>query len=361
MNLITIPLNQIHIELGAKMVPFAGFYMPVRYTSDLDEHNTVRNAVGLFDVSHMGELWVTGKDATIFLQKTTANNVTKLYNGKVQYSYIPNEDGGIVDDLLIYRFNEEKYLLVVNASNIEKDYNWLVSKNSFDCSITNVSSQYCLFALQGPKAIDVLKNITQNDIINLPYYHFLETLLNNTPVMISNTGYTGAGGFEIYVKVENALPIWNLLLDKGKEFGIKPIGLGARDTLRLEMGFCLYGNDISDQTNPIEANLKWVTYLEKDFIGKDKILSKPITQKLVGLKMLDRGIPRGGYSVLDENKNIIGKITSGTLSPTLGYGIALAYLDLPYTQVGTSIYVEVRNQALKAEVTKVPFINQSTK
>ena len=356
----TVPLHQIHVSLGAKMVPFAGFEMPVRYSSDLDEHHTVRNNVGVFDVSHMGEFSVKGPDALDLIQKVSANDASVLYNGKVQYSYLPNETGGVVDDLLVYRIKEDEYLLVVNASNIEKDWNWIQSHNTKGVAMENLSDALCLFAVQGPNATATLQKLTATNLSSMDYYSFeIGTLAGINDVIISATGYTGAGGFEIYVKNEDAEKMWQAIFEAGEEFGIKPVGLGARDTLRLEKGFCLYGNDISDETSPLEAGLGWVTKFTKNFINSEALKEqkdKGLQRKLVGFEMIDRGIPRGHYELCDEAGNRLGEVTSGTQSPTLQKGIGMGYVPASLSKADTEIFVKVRDKQLKAKIVKLPFV-----
>ncbi|MDX2190148.1 MAG: glycine cleavage system aminomethyltransferase GcvT [Bacteroidota bacterium] len=362
MELKTVPLENKHISLGAKMVPFAGYNMPVRYSSDIDEHMAVRNAVGVFDVSHMGEFWVEGPKALDLLQMVTSNDVSKLFDGRVQYSCLPNKTGGIIDDLLVHRVNAEKYFLVVNASNIDKDWNWIYSHNSFGAKLTNVSDELCLFAVQGPKAIDTLQKLTKVDLKTIPYYHFaIGNFAGIDNIIISNTGYTGAGGFELYIQNKEASKVWDKIFEAGYEFGIKPIGLGARDTLRLEMGFALYGNDIDDNTSPIEAGLGWVTKFEKKFIGSElahEIKTKGPQKKLVGFVMEERGIPRSHYEITDANGNKIGEVTSGTQSPILNKGIGMGYVDTSQSAVGNAIYIKIRENLIKAIITKPPFIKK---
>ena len=356
-----VQLHKVHESLGAKMIPFAGFIMPVRYTSDIEEHKTVRESVGVFDVSHMGEFLVEGPEALQLLQKVTSNDVSKLYDGKVQYSCLPNEQGGIVDDLLVYRFNENKYMLVVNATNIEKDWRWVNQHNSFDCSLTNVSDAYSLFAVQGPRATELLSELTPVDLEAMQYYTFtIGEIAGVKEVIISATGYTGSGGFELYVKNEDAEKLWGKIFEVGEKFGVKPIGLGARDTLRLEKGFCLYGNDIDDNTSPIEAGLGWITKFNKDFINKDAFLKQKeagVAKKLVAFKVLERGIPRSHYRILNTDGKEIGKVTSGTMSPSMGVGIGMGYVETSFSEPGTSVLIEVRNKQLKAEIVKLPFVN----
>ena len=356
----TTPLTDSHIALGAKMVDFAGFYMPVRYTSDLEEHHCVRNAAGMFDVSHMGEFIVKGENAVSLLQKIISNDVSKLEKGQAQYAYLPNENGGIVDDLLVYHLDDGNYMCVVNAGNIEKDWNWFNQHNTENAELHNISEETALLAIQGPKAIDVLQLLTETDLSSIPYYRFVRgTFAGVENVIISNTGYTGAGGFELYFHKSHAVAIWYKILETGKSFGLQPIGLGARDTLRLEKGFCLYGNDIDDTTSPLEAGLGWVTKFTKDFIAKDILQQQKavgLKKKLIGFTMIDRGIPRGHYLIKDEAGNEIGQVTSGTQSPTLGYGVGLGYLDTAFTTVDTEIYIDIRGKLLKAKVVKLPFL-----
>lgn len=361
-ELKTIPLEKLHASLGGKMVPFAGYLMPVRYSSDIEEHNCVRNDVGVFDVSHMGEFLVKGERATEFLQYMVSNDVSALFDGKVQYAYFPNESGGVVDDLLIYRWSETEYYLVVNASNIEKDWNWLQQHNAFGVEMVNYSDAMCLFAVQGPKALPTLQKLTDLDLASMDYYTFKTgTLAGVEHVIISATGYTGAGGFEVYVNNNDAEAIWKAIFEAGAEFGIKPIGLGARDTLRLEKGYCLYGNDITDETSPLEAGLGWVTKFTKNFINSENLLAQKnvgLSRKLVGVEMIDRGIPRSHYEVCDAEGNKIGEITSGTMSPTLQKGIAMAYINAPFNKLGTEVYVKIREKLIKAAVTKMPFVKE---
>ncbi|CAM4175462.1 glycine cleavage system aminomethyltransferase GcvT [Cytophagaceae bacterium 50C-KIRBA] len=355
-----VHLNDTHVALGAKMVPFAGFYMPVLYSNLIEEHICVRQQVGVFDVSHMGEFYLKGDKALDLIQYVCSNDASKLVDGKVQYSCLPNEQGGIVDDLLVYRVKENEYMLVVNASNIEKDWNWISSHNTFGVEMTNQSDVYSLFAVQGPKAILALQKLTDVELSFMPYYTFkIGQMAGIADVIISNTGYTGAGGFEIYVKNEQALSMWNAIFEAGAEFGIKPIGLGARDTLRTEMGYCLYGHDIDDTTSPIEAGLGWITSFNKNFIASDihaKIKAEGAKKKLVGFEMIDRGIPRQHYPIVNEAGESIGEVTSGTQSPNLSKGIGMGYVKTEYTKVGTEIYVQIRDKSLKAVVVKMPFI-----
>ncbi len=356
------PFTQMHIEAGAKMLPFAGYNMPIEYSGIKDEHMTVRNGVGVFDVSHMGEIWVKGKNALDFVQYVTSNDASKLVQGQAQYSCFPNGKGGIIDDLLVYYYEKDKYLLVVNASNTEKDYNWLVANNKFDVEIENASQNIAQLAIQGPKATAVMQKLTDIDLKSIPYYHFKTGRFAGVDnVIISATGYTGAGGFEIYFYNEYASQIWDAIFEAGREFDIKPIGLGARDTLRLEMGFCLYGNDIDDSTSPLEAGLGWITKFtsEKDFIDKDILFNQKeqgLKRRLRGFKMIDKGIPRHEYEITDADGNIIGKVTSGSISPVLGVGIGLGYIKYENSEIGNEIFISIRGKLLKAEIVKLPFI-----
>ena len=356
------PFTHKHIEAGAKMLPFAGFNMPIEYTGIKDEHMTVRNGVGVFDVSHMGEIWVKGPQSLNFIQKVTSNNAAKLEPGQAQYSCFPNAKGGIVDDLLVYYYGPEKYLLVVNASNTEKDYSWLVSQKIEGVELENASDKFAQLAIQGPKALDVLQRLTTVDLNSIPYYTFkVGDFAGLDHVIISATGYTGSGGVELYFYNQYADKIWDAVFEAGKDFGIKPIGLGARDTLRLEMGYCLYGNDIDDSTSPLEAGLGWITKFVdgKDFIDKEYMLKQKengLKRRLRGFKMIDRGIPRHDYEIADSNGVTIGKVTSGTMSPVLGVGIGMGYINIDHTALGTEIYIKIRNKLLKAEVVKIPFI-----
>jgi aminomethyltransferase len=356
----TVPLHQVHVQLGAKIVPFAGFEMPVRYSSDLEEHHAVRNHVGVFDVSHMGEFSVTGPKALDLIQKVSANDASTLYDGKVQYSYLPNERGGVVDDLLVYRYNADKYMLVVNASNIEKDWDWIQSHNTEQVEMKNLSNDLCLLAVQGPDATATLQKLTDVNLSAMEYYTFkVGSMAGIEGVIISATGYTGAGGFEIYIQKEVAKLMWDSIFEAGKEFNIQPVGLGARDTLRLEKGFCLYGNDIDDQTSPLEAGLGWVTKFTKDFINSDHLKAQKeggLKNKLVGFEMIDRGIPRGHYELCDAEGNKLGEVTSGTQSPTLQKGIGMGYVPVEYSKPGSEIFVKVRERLLKAHVIKLPFV-----
>lgn len=355
-----IPLHDIHVGLGAKMVPFAGFEMPVRYSSDLDEHHTVRTGVGVFDVSHMGEFVLRGPQALALIQKVSANDASKLIDGKIQYSYLPNASGGVVDDLLVYRLSEDEYYLVVNASNIEKDWDWIVSHNTEGAAMENISDGLCLFAVQGPKATATLQKLTEMDLLAMEYYTFRKgTLAGIDDVLISATGYTGAGGFEIYVEAEDAEAMWKAIFEAGAEFGIKPVGLGARDTLRLEKGYCLYGNDIDDMTSPLEAGLGWVTKFTKDFTNSAALKAQKehgISRKLIGFELLEKGIPRGHYDLCTADGEKIGEVTSGTISPSLQKGIGLGYVPTNLAKPGTELFVKVRDRLLKAQVVKLPFV-----
>lgn len=355
-----IALNDKHIALGAKMVPFAGFNMPVQYEGVNIEHETVRNAVGVFDVSHMGEFLVTGKNALALIQKVVSNDASKLVDGKAQYACMPNETGGIVDDLIIYRFNEEKYLLVVNASNIDKDWAWISKYNEeIGAEMKNLSDDYSLLAIQGPKAIEAMQSLTSVNLSEIPYYSFeVGPFAGIEYVIISATGYTGSGGFEIYCKNSEVEQLWNKVFEAGADFGIKPIGLAARDTLRLEMGFCLYGNDIDDTTSPLEAGLGWVTKFTKDFVNAENLLKQKeegVTRKLVAFELIDRGIPRHDYAIEDANGNVIGKVTSGTMSPSMKTAIGLGYVPTSFSAIDTEIYISIRDKGVKAKVVKLPF------
>lgn len=355
-------LTEKHISLGAKMVPFAGYNMPVSYSGLNDEHATVRNAVGMFDVSHMGEFLLEGPAALDLIQRVTSNDASVLTDGKAQYSCLPNEKGGIVDDLLVYRISENRYMLVVNASNIEKDWNWVSKYNTGGVKMTNLSDETSLLAIQGPNAIATLQKLTGVNLSSIPYYSFCIGKFNGVDhVTISNTGYTGAGGFEIYFPNAHAVKMWDAIMEAGKEFGIKPVGLGARDTLRLEMGFCLYGNDIDDTTSPIEAGLGWITKFTKDFTNRAAIeahKTNGVSKKLVGFEMIDRGIPRHDYEITDATGNTIGKVTSGTQSPTLQKAIGLGYVPAPLSKPDSEIFVKVRDKLLKAKVVKIPFLKK---
>ena len=357
----TTPFTERHIALGAKMHEFAGYNMPIEYSGIIDEHLTVCQSVGVFDVSHMGEFWVKGPQALAFIQQVTSNNAAVLTPGKVQYTCFPNETGGIVDDLLVYHYEPEKYLLVVNAANIEKDWNWCVAHNTVGAELENASDRMAQLAVQGPDAIKVLQKLTPIDLSEIPYYTFRVGEFAGIPqVIISNTGYTGAGGFELYFYPQDADRIWDAVFRAGEEFGIKPAGLGARDTLRLEMGFCLYGNDIDDTTSPLEAGLGWITKFVdgKNFTNRaalERQKAEGVTRKLVGFEMQDRGIPRHGYALTNADGNAIGHVTSGTMSPLRKIGIGLGYVDVAYSKPGTEIWLDNRGRKLKALVVKPPF------
>jgi aminomethyltransferase len=353
-------LTEKHISLGAKMVPFAGYNMPVQYEGINAEHATVRSGVGVFDVSHMGEFILKGERALDLIQKVTSNDASKLYNGKVQYSCLPNEDGGIVDDLLVYKIDDKTYMLVVNASNIEKDWNWISKYNDFDVEMINISDRTSLLAVQGPKSTEALQGLTDIDLASMEYYNFQKGKFAGIDnVLISATGYTGAGGFEIYFDNAHANAIWDAIFETGKSLHIKPIGLGARDTLRLEMGFCLYGNDIDDSTSPLEAGLGWITKFNKEFVNSKALLAQKeagLNRKLVGFEMIDRGIPRHDYPIVDAEGRNIGKVTSGTQSPSLQKAIGMGYVTKEMAKEGTEIYISIRNASIKAKIVKFPFL-----
>lgn len=357
------PFTPIHISLGAKMAEFAGYNMPISYSGINDEHETVRKNAGVFDVSHMGEFIVSGDKALPLLQYLTTNDLSKLVQGRAQYTCMLNEEGGIIDDLIIYCLEENnKYLVVVNAANIEKDWNWITSHNTMGATVENISDQTCLLAIQGPEATKILRPLTDIDILNLKYYTFeIGTFAGVDNVIISATGYTGSGGIEIYIenKDDNPKKIWDKIFELGTPQGMKPIGLAARDTLRLEMGYCLYGNDIDGTTSPLEAGLGWITKLSKeDFIGKEKtaaLKEKGISRKLVGIELKERGIPRHGYEIYNTDQEKIGHITSGTQAPSLQKPIAMGYVELPYSKIGTDILIKVRDKFLQAKVVKMPF------
>ena len=352
-------LNDKHIALGAKMVPFAGFNMPVQYEGVNIEHDTVRNAVGVFDVSHMGEFLIEGPNALDLIQKVSANDASKLEIGKAQYSYLPNDKGGIVDDLIIYQIKDKQYLLVVNASNIEKDWNWISQQNTMGADMRNLSDDYSLLAIQGPKAVEAMQSLTSVDLSSIKFYNFeVGDFAGIEHVIISATGYTGSGGFEIYCKNSEVNQVWDKVLEAGASFGIKPIGLAARDTLRLEMGYCLYGNDINDTTSPLAAGLGWVTKFTKDFINSDALKAEKeagVKTKLVAFELVDKGIPRHDYTIVDSSGKAIGTVTSGTMSPSTKKAIGLGYVPVDYSKVDSEIYVQVRNKQLKAKVVKLPF------
>ena len=355
------PLFEKHVSLGAKMVPFAGFEMPVQYSGVTQEHFAVREKVGIFDVSHMGQFFVEGPNAKDLLQYVGTNNVNALEDGKAQYTCLPNGNGGIVDDLIVYKMNDEKYFVVVNASNIEKDWNHISKHNEkFGATLTNASDEMSLLAIQGPKATETLQKVTDINLSEIPYYHFtVGTIAGVSDVIISNTGYTGSGGFEIYFNNEDALKLWEAIVEAGEEFGLVPCGLASRDTLRLEKGFCLYGNDIDDTTSPLEAGLGWITKFDKDFVDKEyfaKQKEEGIKKKLVGFEMQERAIPRHDYLVVDAEGNEIGKVTSGTMSPMKNVGIGLAYVATDHNKVGSDIFIQIRNKNVPAKVVKTPFV-----
>jgi aminomethyltransferase len=355
------PLNDVHVALGAKMVDFAGFNMPVLYHNLIEEHNAVRNSVGMFDVSHMGEFFIEGPQAYDLLQWVTSNDVSALSNSRVQYTCIPNDKGGIVDDALLYKINDTKYMLVVNASNIDKDLAWINGQNKWDAKVTDLSNDYALLAVQGPKATGMLQGLTEHVLADIPYYHFaIGAFAGIENVIISNTGYTGSGGFELYVSNKDAVAMWNKVMEAGKAYNIIACGLGCRDTLRLEKGFCLYGNDINDSTSPIEAGLGWITKFDHPFVMSEYHLAiktnKP-SKKLVGFELIDRGIPRKDYPIVDANGEEIGVVTSGTQSPSLGKAIGMGYVSTENSKTGTELYISIRNKNIKAVVCKLPFLN----
>ncbi|NNC45704.1 MAG: glycine cleavage system aminomethyltransferase GcvT [Winogradskyella sp.] len=347
------------MALGAKMVPFAGFNMPVQYEGVNIEHETVRNAVGVFDVSHMGEFLVEGPNALQLVQKVSSNDASKLTVGKAQYSCLPNDTGGIVDDLIVYRLKEDTYLLVVNASNIDKDWAWITSKNDVDAQLRNISDHYSLLAIQGPKAVEAMQSLTSHDLSSIAFYNFvISDFAGIEHVIISATGYTGSGGFEIYCKNSEVKQIWDSVLEAGKPFGIKPIGLAARDTLRLEMGYSLYGNDIDDTTSPFEAGLGWIVKFTKVFTNSEKLSDakkKILNRKLVAFELDEKGIPRSGYDIVDSNGKPIGKVTSGTMSPSLKKGIGLGYVAPVFSDYGSKIHIQIRKNKVPATVVKLPF------
>ena len=352
-------LSHIHEGLGAKMVPFAGYNMPVSYEGVNAEHETVRNAVGVFDVSHMGEFLISGENALALIQKVTSNDAATLEIGKAQYSCLPNKDGGIVDDLIVYKIKDEQYLLVVNASNIDKDWNWISSHNSVGAEMKNLSEDYSLLAIQGPKAVEAMQSLTSVDLSAIKYYHFeVADFAGIEHVIISATGYTGSGGFEIYCKNSEVEQVWNKVFEAGAAFGIKPIGLAARDTLRLEMGFCLYGNDINDTTSPLEAGLGWITKFTKEFTNSENLKAQKeagVSRKLVGFELIDRGIPRHDYEIVDANGNNIGIVTSGTQAPSLGKAIGMGYVKTEFAAADTEIYILIRDKKIAAKAVKMPF------
>ena len=354
-----LTLSEVHENLGGKMIDFSGYYMPIQYSLGVkEEHKIVRESVGLFDVSHMGEIFISGKKSLEFLQFITSNDVSNLSPGKVQYTCLPNNDGGIVDDFLLYMLEEDSYLLVVNASNIEKDLAWINSKNSFDCLIDNQSDDYSILALQGPKSLELLQKLSKENLSKIKYYNFIVTnVANIDQVILSRTGYTGELGFELYVKNEYVKKLWEALFSTTTH--LEPIGLAARDTLRLEKGFCLYGNDINDFTSPIEAGLGWITKFNKIFINSENLKTQKevgVNRKLVGIELVDKGIARRDYLIVDKDSNEIGVITSGTMSPTLNKPIAMGYVFSKYGSLGTYFYIKVRKKLLKAKVVALPFV-----
>jgi aminomethyltransferase len=353
------PLVHIHEALGAKMLPFAGFNMPIQYEGVTAEHETVRNGVGVFDVSHMGEFLLTGPGALDLIQRVTTNDASTLTVGRAQYSCLPNDNGGIVDDLIIYRIKEDQYLLVVNASNIDKDWDWISKHNTDGVDMRNLSDDYALLAIQGPKAAEAMQSLTSVDLSAIKYYHFEVADFAGIPnVIISATGYTGSGGFEIYCKNDEVEQIWNKVFEAGASYGIKPIGLAARDTLRLEMGFCLYGNDINDTTSPLEAGLGWITKFTKDFVNSENLKKQKeegVKRKLVGFELDERGIPRHDYEIVDADGNVIGIVTSGTMAPSLNKGIGLGYVPTELSTPGSKIYIRIRKNDVPATVVKLPF------
>lgn len=357
-----VPLNDVHVALGAKMVPFAGFNMPVQYEGVNIEHETVRNNVGVFDVSHMGLFKISGDKALDLVQTVTSNDASVLVPGKAQYSYLPNDKGGIVDDIITYKVSDNEYLMVVNASNIDKDFEWISSNNSMNAAFENLSDQYSLLAIQGPKANEAMQLLTNIDLDNLKFYTFeVGTFAGIENVIVSATGYTGSGGIEIYAKNEDVVHIWNEVLKAGEQFGIKPIGLAARDTLRLEMGYCLYGNEINDTTSPIAAGLGWVTKFTKDFVNSENIKADKengVSTKLIGFEMIDRGIPRHDYEIVDAEGNVIGHVTSGTQSPSLNKGVGMGYVNKEFAKEGSEIFIRIRKNDVKAQVVKTPFLKK---
>tara|TARA_Y100000768_G_scaffold303146_1_gene237089 strand:+ start:380 stop:1465 length:1086 start_codon:yes stop_codon:yes gene_type:complete len=348
-----------HIELRAKMVPFAGYEMPVQYSGVNQEHINVRNNVGVFDVSHMGEFIVKGENALKLIQKISSNDASTLFPGRAQYSYLPNSEGGIVDDMLVYMIEENHYMLVVNASNIEKDWNWISIQNTMGAELSNISENLSLIAVQGPKAVELLQNYTDLNLSAIKFYHFQKgTFAGYNDIIISATGYTGSGGFELYVPNSYAVEIWDLIFSSDSKYNVLPAGLAARDTLRLEMGYCLYGNDINDQTSPISAGLSWVTKFNKEFIGKDIIQNHKLqgTQnKLVAFELLERGIPRKDYEIMNADGKLIGKVTSGTMGPSVRKAIGMGYVNSNFSNFGNSIFINIRNKSIPAKIVKLPF------
>ncbi|MDY9918511.1 aminomethyltransferase [Porphyromonadaceae bacterium NLAE-zl-C104] len=357
----TTPFTDLHIGLGAKMHEFAGYNMPIEYSGIIDEHLTVVNSVGVFDVSHMGEFWAKGPKALEFLQRVTSNDVSVLKQGKAQYTCFVNEEGGIVDDFIVYHYEPEKYLLVVNAANIEKDWAWCQQWNTMGAELENASDHMAQLAIQGPKAIETLQKLTDHDLSAIPFYAFeTGSFAGVENVIISNTGYTGAGGFELYFYPEYGKKIWDAIFEAGAEYGIKPVGLGARDTLRLEMGYCLYGNDLDDTTTPLQAGLGWITKFadNKPFVGREvleKEKAEGVSRKLCCFELVDKGIPRHGYEIVNAEDEVIGNVTSGTMSPVLKIGVGMGYVKPEFAKPGTEVYIKVRNRNLRANVVKPPF------
>lgn len=352
-------LTHIHESLGAKMLPFAGYNMPILYEGVNAEHETVRSAVGVFDVSHMGEFLLTGPNALALIQKVTSNDASTLTIGRAQYSCLPNSDGGIVDDLLVYKMKEEQYLLVVNASNIDKDWDWISAQNDLGVEMKNLSDDYSLLAIQGPKAVEAMQSLTSKDLSAIPYYHFeVGDFAGIENVIISATGYTGSGGFEIYCKNSEVEQVWNKVFEAGAGFGIKPIGLAARDTLRLEMGFCLYGNDINDRTSPLEAGLGWITKFTKEFTNSENLKKQKeagVSRKLVAFEMQERAVPRHDYEIVDGTGTVIGIVTSGTMSPSMNKGIGMGYVTVENSALESDIFIRIRKNDVPAKVVKLPF------
>jgi len=352
-------LTHIHEALGAKMVPFTGYIMPVQYEGVNSEHLAVRESIGVFDVSHMGEFHLKGENALALIQKITSNDASKLHDGKVQYSCLPNNDGGIVDDLLVYRIAADEYMLVVNASNMQKDWDWISSHNDLGVEMTNSSDGMSLLAIQGPQAAKAMQSLTDVDLENMKYYTFeIGKFAGLDDIIISATGYTGSGGFEIYMKNEAAEAVWKAVFEAGEAFNIKPCGLASRDTLRLEMGFCLYGNDIDDTTSPIEAGLSWITKFSKDFVNAEALKSQKengVSKKLVGFEMLERAIPRHDYAIVDADGNNIGRVTSGTMSPSLGKGIGMGYVAKGHNKLDSEIFIQIRKKVVPAKIVRFPF------
>jgi aminomethyltransferase len=354
-----IQLHDKHVALGAKIVPFAGYEMPVQYEGVNIEHETVREGVGVFDVSHMGEFLLTGPKALDLIQKISTNDATQLYIGRAQYACMPNNSGGIVDDLIIYQIKDEEYLLVVNASNIEKDWAWISAQNDMGVTMRNLSDDYSLLAIQGPKAVQAMQRLTSFDLSAIKYYHFeVSDFAGIEHVIISATGYTGSGGFEIYCKNSEVDQVWDRVFEAGAPYGIKPIGLAARDTLRLEMGFCLYGNDIDDSTSPLEAGLGWITKFTKEFVNSKNLKAQKeqgVTKKLVALEMVEKGIPRHDYAIANAEGTIIGRVTSGTMSPSTKKAIGLGYVAIENSAINSDLFVVIRDKHVRAKVVKLPF------